>query len=156
MEQGASVRLAEAAASRRSVAAATEAVPSVVAAMVGVHLAVVAIRSAEAVVVAAVAVVAADVERLLDSLLECSVKDDRFESVSRGFSKNDIRPGWMNAFPGHNLRSNAMELGQLLVNDGLISREQLNAARETQGSLRIDQALVKLGVITEDAILRKP
>ena len=48
-----------------------------------------------------------------------------------------------------------MELGQLLVNDGLITREQLRAARETQGSLRIDQALVKLGVITEDAILRK-
>lgn len=48
-----------------------------------------------------------------------------------------------------------MELGQLLVNDGLISLEQLKAARETQQGLRIDQALVKLGAITEDAILRK-
>jgi len=48
-----------------------------------------------------------------------------------------------------------MELGQLLVNDGLITSEQLKAARETQQGLRIDQALVKLGVITEDAILRK-
>ena len=48
-----------------------------------------------------------------------------------------------------------MELSQLLVNDGLITVEQLKAARETQQGLRIDQALVKLGVITEDAILRK-
>ena len=48
-----------------------------------------------------------------------------------------------------------MELGQLLVNDGLVTREQLKAARESQGSLRIDQALVKLGAVTEDAILRK-
>ena len=48
-----------------------------------------------------------------------------------------------------------MELGQLLVNDGLITREQLKAAREARGGLRIDQALVKSGVITEDAILRK-
>jgi len=48
-----------------------------------------------------------------------------------------------------------MELGQLLVNDGLITSEQLKAAREAQQGLRIDQALVKLGVITEDAILRK-
>ena len=48
-----------------------------------------------------------------------------------------------------------MELGQLLVNDGLVTREQLKAARETQGSLRIDQALVKQGAVTEDAILRK-
>ena len=48
-----------------------------------------------------------------------------------------------------------MELGQLLVNDGMVTREQLKTARETQGSMRIDQALVRLGVITEDAILRK-
>ena len=48
-----------------------------------------------------------------------------------------------------------MELGQLLVNEGLITREQLQMARDTQGGARIDQALVKLGVITEDAILRK-
>ena len=48
-----------------------------------------------------------------------------------------------------------MELGQLLVNDGLVTREQLKTARETQGGLRIDQALVKLGAVTEDAILRK-
>jgi general secretion pathway protein E/type IV pilus assembly protein PilB len=48
-----------------------------------------------------------------------------------------------------------MELGQLLVDDGLITREQLQLAREAQGSLRIDQSLIKLGVITEDAILRK-
>lgn len=48
-----------------------------------------------------------------------------------------------------------MELGQLLVNEGLITREQLQMARDTQNGARIDQALVKLGVITEDAILRK-
>ena len=48
-----------------------------------------------------------------------------------------------------------MELGQLLVNDGLITRDQLQQARDTQGTQRIDQALVKLGAITEDAILRK-
>lgn len=48
-----------------------------------------------------------------------------------------------------------MELGQLLVNEGLITREQLQQARESQSGMRIDQALVKLGVITEDAILRK-
>ncbi|MBC7966156.1 MAG: type II secretion system protein GspE, partial [Fuerstia sp.] len=48
-----------------------------------------------------------------------------------------------------------MELGQLLVNDGLVTREQLAKAREAQGSIRIDQSLVKLGAITEDAILRK-
>ncbi len=52
-------------------------------------------------------------------------------------------------------QSTAMELGQLLVNDGLITSEQLKAAREARGGLRIDQALVKSGVITEDAILRK-
>ena len=48
-----------------------------------------------------------------------------------------------------------MELGQLLVNEGLITREHLQMARDTQNGARIDQALIKLGVITEDAILRK-
>ena len=48
-----------------------------------------------------------------------------------------------------------MELGQLLVNDGLITSEQLKIARDTQGTMRIDQALVKSGAITEDAILTK-
>jgi hypothetical protein len=48
-----------------------------------------------------------------------------------------------------------MELGQLLVSDGLITSEQLKTAREIQGTMRIDQALVKSGAITEDAILTK-
>jgi type II secretion system protein E len=48
-----------------------------------------------------------------------------------------------------------MELGQLLVNDGLITREQLQLARDSQGTQRIDQALIRLGVITEDTILKK-
>ena len=48
-----------------------------------------------------------------------------------------------------------MELGKLLVDEGLVTREQLQQARETHAGLRIDQALVKLGVVTEDAILRK-
>ncbi|MBL8819448.1 MAG: type II/IV secretion system protein [Planctomyces sp.] len=47
-----------------------------------------------------------------------------------------------------------MELGQLLVSNGLVTREQLQQARETQGNTRIDQALIKIGAVTEDAILR--
>ncbi len=43
-----------------------------------------------------------------------------------------------------------MELGQLLVDEGLVTREQLKLARETHAGMRIDQALVKLGVVTED------
>ena len=47
-----------------------------------------------------------------------------------------------------------MELGQLLLAEGLVTREQLAAARETQAGARIDQALIKMGVLTEDAVLR--
>ncbi len=46
-----------------------------------------------------------------------------------------------------------MELGQLLMNEGLVTREQINLARETQAGLRIDQALIKMGMITEDKVL---
>ena len=47
-----------------------------------------------------------------------------------------------------------MDLGQLLINGGLVTQEQVSLARETQAGIRIDQALVKLGVVTEDAVLR--
>ena len=48
-----------------------------------------------------------------------------------------------------------MELGQLLVNEGMVTREQVQQARDTHAGMRIDQALVKLGVITEEKILLK-
>ena len=47
-----------------------------------------------------------------------------------------------------------MELGQLLIDEGLATREQINAARETHGGSRIDQALIRMGVVTEDRVLR--
>lgn len=47
-----------------------------------------------------------------------------------------------------------MELGQLFVDEGLVSRDQIVAARDAHGSMRIDQALIRMGVITEDAVLR--
>ena len=47
-----------------------------------------------------------------------------------------------------------MDLGQLLINEGLVTQEQVKLARETQTGVRIDQALVKLGVVTEDAVLK--
>ena len=47
-----------------------------------------------------------------------------------------------------------MELGQLLLNEGLVTPEQLKLARETQAGSRIDQALIKMGFVTEDAVLR--
>ncbi len=47
-----------------------------------------------------------------------------------------------------------MELGQLLVNEGIVTREQVQSARDAHGGMRIDQALIKLGAITEDRLLR--
>lgn len=47
-----------------------------------------------------------------------------------------------------------MELGQLLLAEGLVTREQLAAARDAQAGTRVDQALIKMGVLTEDAVLR--
>jgi type II secretion system protein E len=47
-----------------------------------------------------------------------------------------------------------MELGQLLLDEGLVTREQLQTARESQNGARIDQALIRLGTVTEDAVLR--
>jgi len=47
-----------------------------------------------------------------------------------------------------------MELGQLLVDEGLITSEQLNVARGEQNGSRIDQTLIKMGMITEDAVLK--
>ncbi len=47
-----------------------------------------------------------------------------------------------------------MELGQLFVDEGLVTRDQLTAARDAHGGVRIDQALIKMGVLTEDAVLR--
>lgn len=47
-----------------------------------------------------------------------------------------------------------MELGQLLVDEGLITTEQLTVARGEQNGSRIDQTLIKMGMITEDAVLK--
>jgi general secretion pathway protein E/type IV pilus assembly protein PilB len=47
-----------------------------------------------------------------------------------------------------------MELGQLLIDEGLVTREQIKSAREAHGSSRIDQALIRMGVVTEDRILQ--
>ncbi|MBL8810509.1 MAG: type II/IV secretion system protein [Planctomycetaceae bacterium] len=47
-----------------------------------------------------------------------------------------------------------MELGQLLVNEGIVTREQVQSARDAHGGMRIDQALIKTGAITEDKLLR--
>ena len=47
-----------------------------------------------------------------------------------------------------------MELGQLLIDEGLATREQVAAARDAHGSARVDQALIRMGVLTEDQLLR--
>lgn len=47
-----------------------------------------------------------------------------------------------------------MELGQLLVDEGLITEEQLSLARGEQNGQRIDQTLIKMGLVTEDAVLK--
>ena len=48
-----------------------------------------------------------------------------------------------------------MEIGQLLVTKGLITREQLAEAKRSRegGHLRLDQALIKLGYISEQDLL---
>ena len=46
-----------------------------------------------------------------------------------------------------------MELGQLFVDEGLISTDQLTLARGEQNGGRIDQTLIRMGLITEDAVL---
>jgi hypothetical protein len=47
-----------------------------------------------------------------------------------------------------------MELGQLFVDDGLISADQLRLAREEQHGDRIDQTLIRMGLVSEDAVLQ--
>ena len=47
-----------------------------------------------------------------------------------------------------------MELGQLLVDEGLVSNDQLQLARSEQNGDRIDQTLIRMGLVTEDAVLR--
>jgi general secretion pathway protein E/type IV pilus assembly protein PilB len=47
-----------------------------------------------------------------------------------------------------------MELGQLFVDEGLISSEQLATAREAQSGKRIDQSLIQLGMVSEDDVLK--
>ena len=47
-----------------------------------------------------------------------------------------------------------MELGQLLVDEGLITSEQLTLARNEKSTDRIDHTLIKMGLTTEDAVLR--
>ncbi|MFO0426135.1 MAG: GspE/PulE family protein [Planctomyces sp.] len=47
-----------------------------------------------------------------------------------------------------------MELGQLLVDEGLVTHEQLEQARQNQTDSRIDQTLIRMGVVSEDAVLR--
>lgn len=47
-----------------------------------------------------------------------------------------------------------MELGQLFVDEGLITSEQLSIAREAQSQKRIDQSLIELGMLSEDDVLK--
>ncbi len=47
-----------------------------------------------------------------------------------------------------------MELGQLFVDEGLITSEQLATAQEARAEERIDQSLIQLGMISEDDVLR--
>lgn len=47
-----------------------------------------------------------------------------------------------------------MELGQLFVDEGLITSEQLATARDAQNGERIDQSLIKLGMLSEDDVLQ--
>jgi type II secretion system protein E len=47
-----------------------------------------------------------------------------------------------------------MDLGELLVDEGLVTREQIADAQSTHATTRIDQALIRMGVVSEDAVLR--
>jgi type II secretion system protein E len=47
-----------------------------------------------------------------------------------------------------------MELGQLLIDEGLATRDQITTARSTHANARIDQALIRMGVLTEDQLLK--
>ncbi|MCA9049451.1 MAG: Flp pilus assembly complex ATPase component TadA, partial [Planctomycetaceae bacterium] len=50
-----------------------------------------------------------------------------------------------------------MDLGQLLIDEGLISTDQLKLAQseqQTDRGERIDQTLIRMGLVTEDAVLR--
>ena len=47
-----------------------------------------------------------------------------------------------------------MELGQLLLDEGLVTGDQLALAREGQQDERIDQALIRMGLVSEDAVLK--
>jgi type II secretion system protein E len=47
-----------------------------------------------------------------------------------------------------------MELGQLFVDEGLVTSEQLGLAKSEQDDDRIDQTLIKMGLVTEDAVLK--
>jgi general secretion pathway protein E/type IV pilus assembly protein PilB len=47
-----------------------------------------------------------------------------------------------------------MELGQLLIDEGLATREQVAAARDAHSNARVDQALIRMGILTEDQLLR--
>ncbi len=47
-----------------------------------------------------------------------------------------------------------MELGQLFVDEGLITSEQLATARDAQTDERIDQSLIQLGMLSEDDVLQ--
>ncbi|MCH2202564.1 MAG: GspE/PulE family protein [Fuerstiella sp.] len=47
-----------------------------------------------------------------------------------------------------------MELGQLFVDEGLITSRQLATARDSQDGERIDQSLIQLGILTEDDVLK--
>ena len=47
-----------------------------------------------------------------------------------------------------------MELGQLFVDEGLVTSKQLGLAKSEQADDRIDQTLIKMGLVTEDAVLK--
>ena len=47
-----------------------------------------------------------------------------------------------------------MDLGELLIHEGLVSAEQIEEARSTHATTRIDQALIRMGMVSEDAVLQ--
>ena len=47
-----------------------------------------------------------------------------------------------------------MELGQLLLDEGLVTSDQLELARDGQQDERIDQALIRMGLVSEDDVLK--
>jgi type II secretion system protein E len=47
-----------------------------------------------------------------------------------------------------------MDLAELLIHEGLATRDQIAEAKSTHASTRIDQALIRMGMVSEDAVLK--